>query len=150
VPSDLYRYEPAPDSGYAVHVNGERVVSDLAAGYLAIERTWKDGDVVELDLQMPVRHVRGHEQVQATRGRVALERGPLVYCVEGMDASTPLADLCLAPETRISVLERPELLGGIVALRVETPGLAAFECVPYFAWNNRGLAPMTVWMRALT
>ena len=155
VPSDLYRYEheqtTGPEqitgSGYGVRVNGEGLVATLTAGYLELERTWRDGDMVELDFAMPVRRVRGHARLEAAAGaRVAFERGPLVYCVEQMDALLPLAQLRVPLQAHVTPAERPELLGGVTTLRVEAPGLAAFECVPYFAWNNRGLAAMRVWL----
>ena len=161
VPSDLYRYEQEHEQSaggaYEVSVNGETLVAPLTAGYLELDRTWREGDVVELDLAMPVRRVRGHARLEAAAGaRLAFERGPLVYCVEQMDVPVPLAELRVPAQAHLSAVERPELLGGVTTLRVEVPpagapasGLVAFECVPYFAWNNRGLAAMRVWLPML-
>ncbi|HVR18879.1 MAG TPA: hypothetical protein VMS65_04270, partial [Polyangiaceae bacterium] len=73
-------------------------------------------------------------------------RGPLVYCVEEPDAGGPLAELVLPPSARLSPIARPDLLGGVTALRVENADAPAFDAVPYHAWNNRGLAPMSVWL----
>ena len=117
-------------------------------GYVAIEREWRAGDSIELQLPMPARQVRGHERIDAVRGRVAFERGPLVYCVEQPDVGVPLAQLSLPRGTRLSPLVRPSLLGGVTVLRVEAPPADAFDAVPYYAWNNRGLAPMHVWLPA--
>jgi uncharacterized protein len=144
VPSDLYHYEPAAGSGYAARVNGEVVVAKLDAGYLALERTFRDGDVVELDLLMPIRRVRGHAEVEATRGQVAFERGPLLYCVEQLDTEVPLDALRVPSQAKLTAVERPDFLGGVTTLRIDAE--APFECVPYYAWNNRGLSAMRVWL----
>jgi hypothetical protein len=148
VPSDLYRYEDEAGAPWAVRVNGEAVSAALSKGFIAIGREWRPGDSVELELPMPPRRVRGHERIDAVRGRVAFERGPLVYCVEQQDVGVPLAEVALSRGARLSPVVRPNLLGGVTAIHVEAqPGLA-FDAVPYHAWNNRGLAPMSVWLPA--
>jgi len=148
VPSELYRYEDTTDATWTVLVNGERVSHASLAGYAVIEREWRAGDRVELVLPMSARRVRGHDRIDAVRGRVALERGPVVYCVEQSDVGVPLAELALTRNARLSPLVRPSLLGGVTVLRVEGEPVAAFDAVPYHAWNNRGLAPMSVWLSA--
>jgi DUF1680 family protein len=145
-PSELYRYDDSTESTWTVHVNGEPVSAAPRAGYAVIEREWRAGDSVELSLPMPARTVRGHERIDAVRGRVAFERGPIVYCVEQPDLAEPLAQFTLPSGTRLSPVVRPNLLGGVTALRVEAGPAAAFDAVPYHAWNNRGLAPMCVWL----
>jgi DUF1680 family protein len=101
-----------------------------------------------------VQSVHGNPQIAAARGRVAFERGPIVYCFEQLDAKAPLAGLAVVPPTaQISTAFRPDLLGGVQTLTVEahTAGLGngpslSVQAIPYFAWNNRGLGPMTVWL----
>jgi DUF1680 family protein len=146
VPSDLYRYEASPGAGYTVRVNGATMVTPLSEGYLVIERGWQHGDVVELELAMPVRRARAHPRIAGKTEQVAFERGPLVYCVEQMDAELPLAALRVPPQAGVIPVERPELLGGVTTLRVAAAGVPPFECVPYYAWNNRGLGALRVWL----
>lgn len=85
VPSDLYRYSDGKRLGYSVKVNGQPVESELQDGYFTIERQWKKGDKVEVHFDMEPRVVKAHAKVEADRGRVAVERGPLVYCAEWPD-----------------------------------------------------------------
>ena len=85
LPSDLYRYADGQELGYTVTVNGEPVAGELQKGYLLIDRKWKKGDVVEVNFAMKPRIVKANGKVEADRGRVAVERGPLVYCAEWPD-----------------------------------------------------------------
>ena len=85
VPSDLYTYENARPSAWSVRVNGEEVKAPTVNGYFILGREWKTGDVVTLDLPTDIHHVAGHAKIAATRGRVALERGPVVYCLEKVE-----------------------------------------------------------------
>jgi DUF1680 family protein len=89
---------------------------------------------------MPVQRVLCHEQVVNNRGRVALERGPLVYCVEGVDNGR-LADLSLPDTMPLTTESRPDLLSGVTVIHGE--GLFA---IPYYAWANRGVGEMAVWL----
>ncbi len=134
VPSDLYRYDEVP-GGWSVVSDGKQVIEN---GYVAVTREWRRGDKIEIHLPMPPRVVHGHEQIAAARGQVAFERGPLVYCFEQPDQPIPAA---VSAAAKIEVEARPDLLGGVTVLKVE--GATA---IPYYAWNNRGLAPMTVWV----
>ena len=152
VPSDLYAYTGAAVPGWQVRVNGAVVLATPESGYVAIARDWKGGDVVELSFALPVQTVAGNEMVAATRGLVAFERGPVVYCFEDAGGKQPLAGLTISPGAKIDAAFQPELFGGVTTLRVAAgrPGAAAgdvtLEAIPYFAWNNRGLAPMAVWL----
>jgi uncharacterized protein len=150
VPSDLYAYDGGPAPAWSVHVNGEPVSAPLDHGYLAIAREWRAGDVVTLELPMPVRRVHGHARIAATQGRVAFERGPVVYCVETAgqrpgETFTP-EDLAVTADSPMTAAWKPVLLGGVTVLDFETSA-GAVEAIPYFAWDNRGLAKMAVWLR---
>ena len=158
LPSDLYTYEPSESATWSLRVNGTKVHVQPEHGYLAVKRTWRAGDKVELDLNMTVRRVRGHEKIAATRERVALERGPVVYCLEGVDNDGSVFD-CVVPESaRISATFKPDVLGGATLLSIAgaeravrgTDGKigtrqANLVAIPYALWNNRGLSPMEVW-----
>jgi DUF1680 family protein len=140
------------------------VAGNTARGYLAIRKTWKAGDQIELDLPMPVERVYANPQVRMDIGRVALSRGPLIYCAEAADNSVAIDRLRLPRAAKVNASPRDDLFGGIVAL--EADGAAAddgwdndlyrsappraeraqWTAIPYFLWNNRRLGPMAVWI----
>lgn len=159
LPSDLYSYDDPTPAAWSVKVNGVAAQAELTGGFAKIAREWQAGDVVELNLPMPVRRVAGNPKVAATQGQVALERGPLVYCFEGMDNEGSVIDVVLPSSAQVVPVAKPELLGGVTVLEVEgaarvqrkkdggpdaTP--ARMVAVPYAFWNNRGAAPMSVWL----
>jgi DUF1680 family protein len=159
LPSDLYRYMDSRAEKPTLNVNGVPVAITLDSGYVRIERMWKAGDVVELNLPMPVRKVLAHDQVQDDRGRVALERGPLVYCVEWPDNGGSALNLVIPDNAALKGEYRPGLLNGVevitgqvqaairgsdgVSVRTVPHNLVA---VPYYSWANRGMGEMTVWI----
>lgn len=116
-----------------------------AAGYARLRRVWRPGDSVMLQLHMPVRLTRAHPRVDAVRGCRAIERGPLVYCVEQVDLPDgSLVDDLQLPSTdpgQLRAIERPHLLGGCVTVEASD-----FTAVPYFLWANREVGPMRVWL----
>ncbi len=157
VPSDLYRYTEAPAGAPVLRVNGATVAPPVEKGYAVIDRTWAAGDRVELSLPMPIRRVIAHDAVEADRGRVAIERGPLVYCAEGPDNDGHAANLVLPDEAALTAETRADLLGGVVAIKgmgqavSEKGGQAsaspkAITLIPYYAWANRGATEMAVWL----
>lgn len=147
VASDLYTYTDAPAS-YTLKVNGSRVKATVSDGYATISRKWNAGDIVELGLPMNVRRIKAHDKVTADRGMLALERGPVVYCLEGQDQpGGTVFDKYIPDGTDIQAAFDPELLGGIVVLS-GTVGDTPFKAIPYSTWNNRGTDQMTVWIPA--
>lgn len=147
LPSDLYGYDDATPAKWSVKVGGEAVAQKLENGYVAITREWRAGDAVEISLPMKVRTVHGHEQIAATRGRVAFERGPIVYCVESENQSFVPENLTVAANAEAEPVVKPELLGGVTTLMIARAGEKPVMAIPYYAWNNRGLAPMAVWLK---
>ena len=137
-------------------------------GYVAIDRTWSVGDQVELDLPMPVRLTQGHPRIDGLRGSVAIERGPVVYCIEQCDQpSTDLLDIRLDAGRGLEPTWRPELLGGVVTVQFSGTSLdcggnealyrplrpsdgvgqpVEVTAIPYFAWANREPGAMRVWI----
>ena len=135
-------------------------------GYVAVRRLWRAGDKLRLQLAMPVRLTRANPQVRQMAGRVAVERGPLLYCVEGTDHKhAALDEIAMPLRARWTVVQRPQLLGGVAVLRtrgsaakpwrgglyadahniVEQP--ATITAVPYCVWDNRAPGEMRVWLR---
>lgn len=135
-------------------------------GYARIRRAWKAGDVLKLTLPMPVERLESHPAVRMDAGRIALQRGPLVYCLEESDNGARLNDLRLPRDSRLTARYEPRLLGGIVTIagrafrrsaagwngRLYRAGRSAtkstmIKAIPYFLWNNRASGEMLVWIR---
>ena len=158
VPTDLYAYVEPPAGAPALEVNGQAVdLGALDKGYALVSRTWKAGDVVELTLPMPVRRVAANPAVEADRGRVAVERGPLVYCAEGPDNGGRVSNLVLSDGAALTAEMKPELLNGVVVITGEAESVSekagrivsekkALTLIPYYAWANRGRTEMEVWL----
>jgi hypothetical protein len=162
----LYLRIPSWAERYSLQVNGQAL--ELAPGprdsgeleqpasgyapqrayYLPIPRTWSPGDVVEIEFAMPIVARRAHRKVKGARGRVALTRGPLVYCLESAD--NPDLDLFEAEIDLASLKAEfdPSLLGGIWALSGKTAQREAVTAIPYYSWANRGESQMVVWVRS--
>ena len=159
VPSDLYSYESRSDDKISIKVNGKTRAVKIAKGFAMIERKWAKGDVIELSLPMPIRRVVSHEAVEADVGKVALERGPIVYCAEWPDNNGNVLNLVLADNTRLTSEYRKDLLGGVTVLRGKADALGYdgngksivkkeqdFTAIPYYAWAHRGSGEMAVWL----
>jgi DUF1680 family protein len=151
VPSGLYRYLGTGSAAPTLALNGKPVPLALADGYAVLSRTWQPGDVLTLELPMAVRRVVADERVEADRGRVALERGPLVYCAEGADNGGSVLESLLPDDAPIRLTERPNLLGGVTTLetvaRTSDGKRRPLVAIPYYAWSNRGPGEMSVWLR---
>jgi DUF1680 family protein len=149
-------------------VNGKafNTKTNMAKGYLVIDRKWNAGDVVTLDIAMPARRIYANPAVKADVGKVALARGPLVYCVEQVDnAKTPVSNLFLPQKAKVAVEKKQKLLGGTVVLKASARTLsrkqwegslyldlppvdlpATLTAIPYYQWANRGKNAMRVWI----
>jgi DUF1680 family protein len=130
---------PSWAQGATLTLNGE--TQQAEPGYARVDREWATGDVAELRLPMAVRTTTAHPRVDAVRGCVAVERGPLVYAAEQADHDTPVDDLHIDLAAPRAAEHRPELLGGVSVVTV-----GDLTLVPYYAWANRGPAPMRVWI----
>ncbi|MCR4860646.1 MAG: glycoside hydrolase family 127 protein [Bacteroidales bacterium] len=142
VPSDLYAFADDRGSGYGVSLNGEALSGELQNGYFCITRKWKAGDEVELNFDMEPRMVRANEAVEADRGRLAVECGPLVYCAEWPDNETDVLEASVSVQDELTSEFRSDLLGGVRVIRD-----GELTLIPYYAWNHRGQGHMEVWMR---
>ncbi|MGB5391202.1 MAG: beta-L-arabinofuranosidase domain-containing protein, partial [Thermoanaerobaculia bacterium] len=149
-PSDLYRFAGALGDEPSIRVNGEAVPEPLARGFVMLSRTWRSGDEIVLELPMPPRRVLAHAAVVEDEGKVALQRGPIIYAVEAIDHEGGVLDLELLGDTALAAEFEPELLGGVVVIRTEAVRAGRevpLTAIPYFAWANRGDGEMVVWMR---
>lgn len=158
VPSELYRFADAWPEPASLRVNGAPHALVLEKGFARVEREWRKGDVVELHLPMPVRRVLAHASVEADRGRVALQRGPLVYAAEWSDNDGRVRNLLLPDDAALASEWRPDLLNGVEVVKAKAVGLAydrdrqlvrrprEATLIPYYAWANRGPGEMTVFL----
>ena len=159
VPGDLYRFAEQVNQPAVLKVNGRPALVRLDKGYAPLTRLWKSGDTIELLLPMPVRRVVANEQVAADRGRVALQRGPVVYCAEWPDnPNGRVRNLMLPDGARLTAEFRPDLLNGVEVIKGTAYALAydaqgrvtrneqALAAIPYYAWANRGPGQMLVWI----
>ena len=159
IPSDLYRFTDRNPQAMVLKVNGKAVAVKIDKGYVALTRTWAKGDTIELSLPMPVRRVAANDRVTSDRGRVALQRGPIVYAAEWVDnPNGKVRNLMLPDSATLTAEFKPDLLKGVeviqgkaVALNKDAQGRTvkteqAFTAIPYYAWANRGRGEMTVWL----
>jgi len=159
VPGDLYRFTDKVNDPVTLKVNGKPVPIELNKGYVSLKRRWKKHDRIELNLPMPVRRVTAHDQVQADRGRVALQRGPIVYCAEWPDnPSGKVRNLMLPDGEKLTSEFDPGLLNGVQVIKGRACSVTAgedgrivkteqdFKAIPYYAWANRGRGEMVVWI----
>ncbi|HVO96772.1 MAG TPA: beta-L-arabinofuranosidase domain-containing protein [Bryobacteraceae bacterium] len=159
VPSDLYRYTDGASPAPTIVVNGKPVATALDKGYAIIAREWKAGDTIDLKLPMPVRRVIANDEVAADRGRVALERGPILYAVEWPDVpGGKVRNLVVPRNERLTAEFKPALLKGVEVIQGRATALSydaqgkllkspqPFTAIPYYAWANRGRGQMIVWL----
>ncbi|OPZ99437.1 MAG: Non-reducing end beta-L-arabinofuranosidase [Planctomycetes bacterium ADurb.Bin412] len=159
MPGGLYRYASQPAEPFTLTVNGKTVDSLPQQGYAVIRRTWQKGDTILLDLPMKIRRVLAGEKLENNRGRVALERGPLVYCAESVDTIENIRALVLPDEAVLDSRWQAGLLGGVMVLTGTAREIrrgeegdqllesqCPFQAIPYYAWAHRGTGQMEVWL----
>jgi hypothetical protein len=159
VPSDLYRFADSSNPPVMLKVSGKNVAVQSEKGYVGLKREWKAGDVIELNLPMPVRRIVANDNVAADRGRTAIQRGPLVYCAEWPDnPGGRVRNLVLPEDAKLRAEFKPDLLNGVtvvkgkaVAVTTDPQGSVTrkeqdFTAIPYYAWANRGKGEMIVWI----
>ncbi|MCO5295749.1 MAG: glycoside hydrolase family 127 protein [Fimbriimonadaceae bacterium] len=171
-----FKVEPAKTATFALNlripgwarsfelgVNGKPVAATPERGYVRLQREWRAGDLVTLNLPMPVEQIEANPAVKQDQYRTAIQRGPIVYCLEQVDNSVPLRELVIPRGTKLEASWKPDLLGGVVAItgeaeRTSEPDWTAtlyqpvrvtpttVTAVPYAVWDNRKAGPMEVWM----
>ena len=145
VPSDLYSYADGINLGYKVMLNGEELSAELVDGYFNIDRQWQAGDKIELIMDMAPRIVKANPQVKDDEGRIAIEKGPIVYCAEWPDnPEVKVREVVLNENPKLVVTTKKDKLYGIDEIYIEDSNIAL---IPYYAWNHRGPGDMIVWMK---
>ena len=156
---------PAYISDYRITING-RIwdAPSLRNGYCHLQKEWQPGDRIEITFDLPVRRIHAHPQVRDAAGKIAVARGPLIYCIENADHDTDVSGLMLAEDKKILPLPyQHDLLGGVIPLSAQGYEIQApnalysavpfmhspvpITLIPYYAWGNREKGSMTVWIR---
>jgi DUF1680 family protein len=156
MPSDLYNFENKSDQPVTIKINGSPVDYTLEKGYAVINRAWKKNDVVEVNLPMEVRRVIANKKAKDDAGKIALQRGPLMYCAEWTDNNGRAANIVLPVATGFTTEYKADLLNGVTLLKAEVTAVRTeagnvttvkqpFVAIPYYAWANRGKGEMMLW-----
>lgn len=157
VPSDLYRFENNAVSNPGIKINSIPVAYEIKNGYAVISHTWKNNDKVTVELPMEVKRVVCIDSVKDNQGKVALQRGPIIYCAEWADNKGKAGNILLPRDSKFITEYRPDLLNGIMTIKTEVPVVTISEnenistskrtmtAIPYYSWANRGVGEMTIW-----
>jgi len=160
MPGDLYLYTSNSEEEVSVTVNGDLIDEKPVGGYIAVEREWKKGDRIGINLPMPVRTVAADERIEEDRDKLAFQRGPVIFCAEWPDNNTGnVLNLFVDPSEPVSTEFVPDLLGGTQVIRTygnqtkkagdgsnEVLEKEPVTLIPYALWNNRGPGQMMVWI----
>jgi DUF1680 family protein len=158
-PGNLYRFSDTPAPPPSLTLNGVPAAMTLDRGYAVLARSWHAGDRIELDLPMPVRRLAAREEARDCRDRVALQRGPVVYCAEAADNNGHTRNLMVGHDASFAAIHEAGLLGGVTSLsakaqamepgRAGKPGVwrqVTIKAIPYAVRGYRGTGEMDVWL----
>lgn len=159
VPGGLYVFEDKKPTAFTIDVNGKPATYTMTKGYAVIDREWKKGDKVSVSFPMEIKRVVSRPEVKQDEDRVALQRGPLVYCVEGADNGGQAWNIILPDNTSLETSFNASLLEGVQVIQFNVPTVQVsadgqsvksenrtITAIPYYAWCNRGQNPMQVWL----
>ena len=158
-PGDLYKFEDPSATAFTLMLNGRHQAYTIEKGYAVIDREWKKGDQITLTLPMEVKRIVSRAELKQDEDRVALQRGPIVYCVEGADNNGNAWDIILPDKATFKTAFQKDLLEGVVTIQFQAPSIVVGDdgqsvkteiktitAIPYYAWCNRGQNPMQVWL----
>jgi hypothetical protein len=158
IPSSLYSFKNKSTAKVQITVNKKPTEFNVEKGYAVLAKNWKKGDVIEVNLPMEVRRVVANANVLDDLGKVALQRGPLVYCAEWPDNFGKAGNIILPPNIEFKIIPKADLLNGVTVLTSEAVALdiddkgqnvttlkRSFTAIPYYAWAHRGKGEMTIW-----
>lgn len=154
IPSDLYTFNDRSAKKIIIKVNGHAITYQMEKGYAVINREWNKGDKIQLDLPMPVKEVIANKALHVDSNKVALQRGPIMYCGEWKDNAGRVSNVIIPHNSIIRSQYESGLLNGVIVLKAEvlkTDSIygnikkAEFTAIPYCTWANRGKGEMMVW-----
>ncbi|RYU90478.1 glycoside hydrolase family 127 protein [Mucilaginibacter terrigena] len=158
IPSDLYSYQTPVNQKVEIKLNGKAINYQIEKGYAVISRKWKKGDKVEMNLPMNVQRVIANDKLPDDAGKIALQRGPIMYCAEWKDNDGKAGNIIIPQNTTFTTAYEPTLLNGVTVLKADVKSVNIDEAaqtvttqnktltaIPYYCWANRGKGEMTVW-----
>ena len=158
IPGNLYHFSASDNKKIIIKVNGKETDYTIDKGYAVIKKTWQKKDLVEVSLPMEVKQVMSDTSLKDDAGKLALQRGPILYCAEGLDNEGKTSNIILAQSLSFAPKYEPGLLNGIVTLNSNTSSIIVdeknnavstrsitFKAIPYYSWANRGKSEMTIW-----
>lgn len=158
IPSDLYSFLNNDNKKTVITINGKEVTYDIKNGYAVLNRTWRKNDILRVNLPMEVRKVVANKNVKNDLGKVALQRGPIIYCAEWVDNNGRVSNLIVPADTKFTAEYMTDILNGIEILKATVPAVVIgadeksvqtenrqFIAIPYYAWANRGKGEMMIW-----
>jgi len=159
VPSDLYNFIKTPEKPVVIKVNDIKIDPEFDKGYAIINRKWKKNDVITVNIPMKPRLVTAHKKVEEDINKLAVERGPIVYCAEWKDNHGLTSNLILPKNTSLTAKKIPDLFNGIYVIEGKAPAVIIDQnetgietktqniiLIPYYAWAHRGIGEMAVWL----
>jgi len=158
IASDLYKFANQSDKKVEIKINGQAANYTMKNGYAVLSRTWKKGDVVEVSLPMEVRRVVANEKLKDDIGKIALQRGPIVYCAEWTDNNGKASNIIVPANAVMTTEFKPDLLNGVMVIKSDVPVVLinkesnvistsrqTMTAIPYYAWAHRGKGEMLIW-----
>lgn len=158
MPTDLYTFSDKDENKVEIKINGQAVNYSLKNGYAVLNKSWKKGDVVEVNLPMDVRRVVANKNVKDDIGKVALQRGPLMFCAEWPDNNGKTSNIIIPDNATMTTEFKPDLLNGVMVIKSEVPAVIVSKdqnsvstvqrtmtAIPYYSWAHRGKGEMMVW-----
>ena len=151
IPGGLYQFFDNDTSTFTLSINGKEVNTSVIKGYAVLKRTWKSGDIISLTLPMHPRELVADEHITEDRDRVAVQRGPIVFCAEGVDNNNDVLTLSYDKVMNMETAYQPNLLEGTQIINTHTresngEQVRQVKLIPYFLWDNRGASEMQVWL----
>lgn len=155
IPSNLYAFENQKPTAVSIKINGKTITYAMENGYAVISRKWNKNDQLSVDLPMQVRKVMANDQLKEDANKVALQRGPIVYCAEWKDNNGEVSNIVIPQNAVFSASFHPDMLNGLTVLKGEVlkedsvnqnkAKPVQLTAIPYYSWANRGKGEMTVW-----
>jgi DUF1680 family protein len=159
IPSNLYKFQNRSVGRITIKLNGKAVNYKMENGYAVINRQWKKGDNIQVNLPMEVKKVIANKALIDDRGKTALQRGPIMYCAEWKDNAGIVSNISIPSNATFKAVDQPALLNGVTVLKGQVQrkvkGQAntkktELTAIPYYSWANRGNGEMTVWFPEVT
>lgn len=159
VAGDLYSFIDRPSGKVKIKINGEAVIPDIDKGYAVLNRNWKADDRIEIEMPMEIRRITANDKVESNRGKIALQRGPIVYCAEWPDNNGSVRNILLTDGNNYAADFEKDLLNGVEVIKGKAYAckyvgekkeiektLQDLKVIPYYAWAHRGAGEMSVWL----